>query len=212
MLVDTGLGMMREDFMATLAAELDPATLRWIWISHVDFDHVGNLSAVLEAAPHARVLTGFLTHAKMMLSGMPVDRVDVVAAGDTIEIGDRRLTALRPPYYDAPETLGFFDAASSALFVVDAYGAALPEMAPDAESIDDATLDAGLAAWSSLDAPWLTSLDRGALEACLASFGALKPRHVLTAHLPTARDVDALNARVMRLHASSQRIAMGKAA
>ena len=32
----------------------------WIWLTHTDFDHIGSLSALLEANPHVRVITSFL--------------------------------------------------------------------------------------------------------------------------------------------------------
>ena len=212
MLVDTGFAALREEMLAALAAEIDPRRLRWIFLSHADADHVGNLAAVLELAPEARVLTGFLGYAKLMLTGFPVDRVQVIAPGDTLDIGERRLSVLRPPYYDAPETLGFHDAASGTLFTVDAFGAILPAITRAAEEIDDAALDRGLATWSELDAPWLASLDRAALESSLAALSALAPRLVLCAHLPVARDVDALGERILRLHARSRPAALRSAA
>ncbi|HKE49763.1 MAG TPA: MBL fold metallo-hydrolase [Rhodanobacteraceae bacterium] len=212
MLVDTGFALLREDMLAALAAEIDPRRLRRIFLSHADADHVGNLAAVLELAPEARVLTGFLGYAKLMLTGFPVDRVQVIAPGDTLDLGDRRLSVLRPPYYDAPETLGFHDAASDTLFVVDAFGAVLPAITRTAEQIDDDALDRGLETWSQLDAPWLASLDRAALEASLAALSALAPRLVLGAHLPPALDVDALIERILRLHARGRAPALRNAA
>ena len=55
MLVDTGLAALGPGFMAALELAIDPAGLRWIRLSHQDLDHVGNLDAVLERAPRARV-------------------------------------------------------------------------------------------------------------------------------------------------------------
>jgi glyoxylase-like metal-dependent hydrolase (beta-lactamase superfamily II) len=204
MLIDTGLAALRDETLAALSAEIDPAQLRWIFVSHFDGDHTGNLAAVLALAPHARVVTGLLGRAKMELAGgFPLDRIEVIAAGDTLDVAGRCIRVVRPPYYDAPETLGFHDAASGTLFVVDAFGAVLPATADDDADLDDATLDRGLATWSALDAPWLTSLDRQRFAATLAALDALAPRHVLSAHLPPSRDVRALTSRVMRLREAS---------
>jgi len=57
--VDTGLGLPDRDFAATLAAVLDPADVRWVWLTHPDRDHTGGLFALLDAAPQARVVTTF---------------------------------------------------------------------------------------------------------------------------------------------------------
>lgn len=212
MLVDTGLAALREPILAALATELDPRRLRWIFISHADADHVGNLAAVLDAAPHARVLTGFLGQAKLALNGFPVERVEVIAPGDELDIGGQRIRIVRPPYYDAPETLGFHDATRGVLFAADAFGAVLPAVVPSAEDIEDEALERGLALWSALDAPWLTSLDPGLLAATLASLDALEPRHVLSAHLPPAHDVRSLTARVARLREEAMRESLQYAA
>ncbi len=60
MLVDTGLAALSDGVVDALAAEIDPGDLRWIWLSHTDADHIGNLVAVLERAPRAQVVTNFL--------------------------------------------------------------------------------------------------------------------------------------------------------
>lgn len=41
--VDTGLSTPDKDFVADLAAVIDPAGVRWIWITHPDRDHTGGL-------------------------------------------------------------------------------------------------------------------------------------------------------------------------
>jgi flavorubredoxin len=43
-----------------LSGTIDPADVRWIWLTHPDRDHTGGLYDLLEAAPQARVVTTFL--------------------------------------------------------------------------------------------------------------------------------------------------------
>lgn len=205
-LVDAGLGMLGREFVEALSVRLDPASLRWIWISHVDADHVGNLSAVLAAAPRAQLITSFLGRGRMMLQGLPFppERVRLLEAGQSLETADRRLQALRSPYYDAPETLGLFESESAALFVADAFGAALPHGAEAAEDLDCAVLRQGMASWSGLDAPWLAGLDARVLRAALDALEQRGPRRVLSAHLPPARDITALTGIVADLHAGAR--------
>src|SRR5262245_13854680 len=80
-LVDTGASALLEPFLAALHDTIDPADLRYIWLSHMDADHLGNLDAVLALAPQAKVITNFLGMAKMMLQDRDVSRVQLIAPG-----------------------------------------------------------------------------------------------------------------------------------
>lgn len=55
-LVDTGLAALGDAMIDALEAEIDLVDLCWIWLSHTDADHIGNLCRVLERAPNARVV------------------------------------------------------------------------------------------------------------------------------------------------------------
>jgi flavorubredoxin len=189
MLIDTGLGALRDGFLDALAKAVSPADIRWIWLSHMDADHIGNLGAVLEHAPHARVVTNFLGMGKMMLLGLPVERVHMLAPGDRLDLGDRTITAFRPPYYDAPETMGWFDSRSRALFAADAFGALMQAPAEEARSLPAEALRQGLVAWSAVDAPWLGSLDRRYVANTLQAIERLDPSLIVSAHLPHAREL-----------------------
>ena len=54
-LVDTGLGEDRGEFMKALQSVLDPRELRWVWLTHDDSDHTGSLREVLGARPRNTV-------------------------------------------------------------------------------------------------------------------------------------------------------------
>lgn len=187
-LVDTGLGMLGDAFLAALEGEIDLDDLRWIWLSHMDADHVGNLARVLDRAPHARVVTNFLGQGKMMLAGLDTSRVHLLEPGMVLEAGGHRLNPLRPPYYDAPETIGFFDETDRVFFAADSFGAVLPRTAHEIDEFDDETLRDGLVGWSSIDAPWLAGADAAALGRTLAAVEALDPDMLLSGHLPLARN------------------------
>ncbi|MFO1144071.1 MAG: MBL fold metallo-hydrolase [Amaricoccus sp.] len=193
LLVDTGLTALGEGFVDRLAAEIDLEDLRWIWLSHTDADHIGNLDRLLALAPNARVVTNFLGAGKMGLMGAgDPTRLRLLEPGEVFEVGGRRLHQVKPPYYDAPETMGFFDEVDRALFAADAFGALLAGQVGAIDEIARDDLRDGLVAWSSVDAPWLAQMDEYALGSVLRALDRLAPAVLLSGHLPVARDLRAL--------------------
>jgi flavorubredoxin len=187
MLVDTGLVPECGEFLEALASVVDPASLRWIWVTHTDQDHIGSLGKLLDLAPEARVVTTFIGVGKMSLwAPLPMDRVFLLNPGQKLDLGGRSITALRPPTYDAPETTGFFDPTSGALFSADSFGAVLPATAPLASDLDAQALSEGQTLWATVDAPWLHSVDESAFAAALEDVRKLGVSWVLSAHLPPA--------------------------
>jgi flavorubredoxin len=59
-LVDAGIGTLQESTLDALAGIIDPADLRWIYLTHVDGDHVGCLDRLMALAPRARIVTTYL--------------------------------------------------------------------------------------------------------------------------------------------------------
>jgi len=194
-LVDTGLGALSEPLTRRLADEIDLEDLRWIWLSHTDADHIGNLNRILALAPNATVVTNFLGAGKMgMLGAGDPARMRLLEPGEVFEVGGRRLHQIKPPYYDAPETIGFFDESDRVLFAADAFGALLPGSVEIIEEVAPDALREGLVAWSSVDAPWLAQMDDGSLGKMLQALDALDPAHVLSGHLPVAHRIEPLTA------------------
>jgi hypothetical protein len=192
-LVDTGLAGLREPFIAALETLIDPAELRWIWITHMDPDHIGNLQAVLERAPRARVVTTYLGMGKMGLLQLPQERAWLLNPGQALAVGDRELLALVPPTYDAPETTALFDTRSRALLSADCFGAVMPAPVSDAGQIPNNLLLEGMGLWTSVDAPWLRQVEGTHLRRSIAALRGLQPDIVLGSHLPPARgDLDRL--------------------
>src|SRR5262249_12746002 len=69
-LIDAGLFGAQPEFMKGLRSVLDVASLRWIYLTHVDNDHIGSLERLLVEAPRARVVTTFIGMGKYSLRGV----------------------------------------------------------------------------------------------------------------------------------------------
>lgn len=187
LLVDTGLAMLGAEYLDTLKREIDLEDLRYIWLSHMDADHIGNLVRILEQAPNARIITNFLGMGKMGLAELDVSRVQLLEPGARLVVGKHSLIPFRPPYYDAPETIGFFDSTERVLFVADSFGALLPEPVAELTAVDQSALREGMVQWSAIDAPWLGHLDQSRLSNTLAALDRMDATAVLSAHLPLAK-------------------------
>lgn len=186
-LVDTGAAVQNGEFMPALRSVIDPAELKWIWLTHTDFDHMGSLTQLLAENPHLRVITTFLGVGIMSLSTpLPMDRVHLVNPGETIAIGDRSLTAVRPPVFDNPSTTGFYDDKSGAFFSSDCFGALLQDIPQNAAELSDKDLLDGQVFWATLDSPWLHKVDRAAFARELEGIRKMAPRMILSSHLPPA--------------------------
>lgn len=186
-LVDTGAVVDSEVFLEALAKVIDPAELRWLWLTHADFDHMGSLHAVLAANPRIKVITTFLGVGIMSLSApLPMDRVHLVNPGESITLGNRTLTAVRPPVFDNPSTTGFYDDRSGAFFSSDCFGALLSSVPQNAEDLSDNDLRDGQVFWATVDSPWLHKADRTVLGAELEGIRRMAPKLVLSSHLPAA--------------------------
>ncbi len=190
-LVDTGTAALSPQFLDALADLIDPARLRWIWLTHIDRDHTGSLTRLLELAPHATVLSTFMSFGRFSADGpLPRGRTRIVNHGDQIHVGDRVLEAVRPPLYDSPGTLGMLDRSTGAYFSSDCFGAPLPADAAavtTADLIDPTLLRSAQVTWATTDSPWVTMTDRDALRAQVERIRTLEPTWILSSHLAPVR-------------------------
>jgi glyoxylase-like metal-dependent hydrolase (beta-lactamase superfamily II) len=189
--VDTGLALPDRAFLEDLGSVLDPADVRWIWLTHPDRDHTGGLVDLLAAAPHARVITPFLGVGILSTEcPLPMDRVFLLNPGQEISVGDRRLRAFRPPLFDSPATTAFQDLSTGVVFSSDCFGAALPTAdladADDVRDVPASDLQAGQLLWATVDSPWVHVVDPVRYRATIDPLRRMAAPAVLSSHLPPA--------------------------
>jgi flavorubredoxin len=186
-LVDTGLVIDGPEFLEALRSVIDPAELRWIWLTHDDTDHTGSLQAVMDEAPHARLATHGLGVLRMRTWWpVPLDRVHALAHGERLDVGDRSLRALRPPTYDNPMSMALFDESTATLFSVDSFGAILPHLSQEIDDYTEEELVGGMTGWATFDSPWSHLSERSRFAAMLDQIRALDAQRILSSHLPPA--------------------------
>jgi hypothetical protein len=191
LVVDTGLGLPDRDFVESLSAAIDPKDVRWIYLTHPDRDHTGGIFRLLEAAPQARLITTFGGVGIMSTeSPLPMDRIYFLNPGQTLDLGDRTITAFVPPLFDNPVTTGLFDGASGTCFSSDCFGAPMSSAelatADSIDAADPAELAQFQMIWTSVDSPWAHVADQARFDATLEPIRVFDPSVVLSTHLPPA--------------------------
>jgi flavorubredoxin len=186
-LVDTGMGIESDEFLKALGSVIDPQDLRWVWLTHDDADHTGSLQKVLEVAPKARLVANSLAVLRMSTAwSVPMDRVYWINPEESISVGDRTLTAIRPPLFDNPTTIGIYDDKSEAFFSADCFGAIIPSPVQNIDDVSPEDLAQGMISWASADSPWLHMVEPKVFRQELDRIRQIATKMIFSAHLPPA--------------------------
>ena len=121
-IVDTGTVANRAQWLDDVFGLVDPADVRYVFISHDDVDHTGNLAQVMEHCPNATLLASWaLVERFSNAFEFPLHRCRWVDDGSHLDLDDRRLHFVRPPLWDSPTTRGVFDTSTDVYWAADAF-------------------------------------------------------------------------------------------
>jgi flavorubredoxin len=182
-IVDTGTSLNRHAWTDAVWSIVDPRDVRWVFLSHDDHDHLGNLGEVLAACPHATLVANWFTAER--LAGdlpLPLHRMRWIDDGGSFDIGDRVLHVLRPPLFDAPTTRGLFDPHSGVFWAADAFASLVTPGVADADDLDDAFWEASFLDLNRAIAPWHHLLDGAKFDRVLRRLAELPATAVVGAH------------------------------
>ncbi len=160
-LVDAGTPANRHQWLEDVFTLVEPEDVRWIFISHDDVDHTGNLDEALSACPNAQLVCNWaMVERHTNCFNFPLDRCRWVMDGDTFDVGDRVLHALRPPVFDSPTTRGLFDPTTRVFWAVDSFATPLPDPYAGIPDLDQEFWEGGLALFAlGAVSPWLSMVD-----------------------------------------------------
>lgn len=183
--VDTGTARDRRRWMADVFSVVEPDDVRWIFLSHDDPDHTGNLVGLLDACSNATLITTRpATWRTLGDLGIAPRRIRWIEDGESFDAGDRPLVAVEPPIFDAPATRGLFDARTGIYWAADCFGI------PSAVSVGDVSaqtaqdLEEEMLAFGRLLAPWHAWLDPARFAPRIDRIASLGVATIAGAHGP----------------------------
>ena len=184
-IVDTGTVANRRRWLEDVFGLVEPKDVRWIFISHDDHDHTGNLEPVLEMCPDAKLVTNWWQVERLIGDySLPMGRMRWVNDGDSFDAGDRRLAAIRPPVFDSPTTRGLYDAKRGLYWAGDSFATLIPGPIENVAEMDHDFYSQWFAALHSMISPWHTMLDATKFGRSVDRIAELDLRTVVGGHSP----------------------------
>ena len=182
-IVDTGNALSRDQWLDAAFSIVEPDDVRWVFLSHDDHDHSGNLATVLDLCRHATLVTTQFTVERVVRAiELPLHRMRWINSGEHFDAGDRTLVAVRPPIFDSPVTRGLFDTKTGVYWAVDTFATALPGHLVDAADmpVDDWT--EMMLLFNRMVSPWHTLLDHGKFNSYIDDVVSLGIATVASGH------------------------------
>lgn len=186
-IVDTGTLANRQHWLEDVFGLVDPVDVKWVYLSHEDPDHVGNLGPVLDACPDATLVTTWAATERLGCEmGFPLERLRWVHDGESLDVGDRILHAVRPPVYDGPATRGLFDPSTKVYWASDAFATPMPSEPVDhVAELPPPMWAEGMAIFQHHAlCPWLSMVDRARFADEVARVSDLGADVIVGAHTP----------------------------
>jgi flavorubredoxin len=187
-LVDMGMVTDRATWFEDVFSLVAPDEIRWIFVTHLDADHSGNLVEALARCPNACAVTSRGESFRVTASlGISAERLRIV--DEAFDVGDRTLRAVRPPVYDSPYTRGLFDPVTGVYYASDAFCAPMPEGPVDwVDEIPAALWAEGMAQFHHVSlCPWVALVDRALYRREVGRLAALGIGTIVGAHTPPLR-------------------------
>ncbi|MGZ4678086.1 MAG: oxygen-binding di-iron domain-containing protein [Acidimicrobiia bacterium] len=186
-IIDTNTPANREQWLEDVFGLVDPEDVRWVFLSHDDVDHTGNLDIVMERCPNATLVSSWaITERHTNAFDFPLDRCRWVNDGDEFSVGDRTLRAVRPPLYDSPTTRGLFDEKTGVYWAVDSFACPMPGAIVESAADFDAEhwrMGMTMFMYHAL-APWLSIVDPARYAESVQASRSLGMSTITSAHSP----------------------------
>jgi flavorubredoxin len=185
-IVDTGTPCNREQWLSDAFSLVEPEDVRWVFLSHDDVDHTGNLDQVMEACPNAQLVCNWaMVERHSNCFNFPLERCRWIMHEESFSVGDRTLQALRPPVFDSPTTRGLFDPTTGVYWSADTFATPLPDPKVGIADLDPEFWQGGMTMFAfGAVSPWLAMVDHAKYGRFVDTVQSLDLKTVAGCHTP----------------------------
>ncbi len=123
MLIDCGSQLYRSESMKELDQVLDGSTPEYVFLTHSELPHSGNLESIACNWPHIHVIVSSILLPYIEIAPvLPLDQIDTVPPGTTLQIAGREVSFLDALLKDQPGSQWIYDPKTGTLFTGDGFG------------------------------------------------------------------------------------------
>jgi flavorubredoxin len=123
-LIDTVKAPFKEELFSRISSVVDPADIDYLIVNHVEMDHSGSVTALMESAKDAEILC--TPRGKEFLQGhYPASdlwKIRTVDSGAPLKLGKRNLRFVPAPMLHWPDTMFTYSVEDRVLFSNDGFG------------------------------------------------------------------------------------------
>ena len=122
-LIDCGSHLHRYSLMQELEEVLDGSTPEYVFLTHTELPHSGNLPQIASKWPDIKVMVShIMTRYIEIAPVLPLDQITTVFPDTTLELAGRKLLFLSALLKDQPSTHWIYDLKTRTLFTGDGFG------------------------------------------------------------------------------------------
>jgi flavorubredoxin len=188
MILDTLAIVHRDTFLDEVFRIVEPKDVRWLFLSHEDRDHSGAIMQVMAMCPKAKLVTNFLGLGKLHEEfDFDPHRIHILNDGDSLDIGDRVVQAIRPPLYDSSATTGIWDPKSEIYYGADCFGVVAEEVPHYTDEMRRADFEDGYFFMNRANHIWFEHVRPEALAAAAEKIKQLNAKMLVSGHGPVER-------------------------
>ena len=181
-LIDTVESGFEDEFISNIKEAIGDRAIDYLVINHMEPDHSSLISYILDRYPTLRVIGNNKTFP--MLKGyykVPEDRIQIVAEGQTLNLGSCKLQFFMIPMVHWPETMVSWLEEEGTLFSGDAFGTFgnAPEQMTDSEDSFEQYSDEMVRYYSNIVGKY-----GGPVQSALKKLSTLEIKRICSTHGP----------------------------